>query len=455
MKQIRFLSQNMFSRSLSSLIVRGKQLTTSLVAASSICGLIASSLSLVAESQAQSLALLSPVESTASDRVGRSISAQGIWMAVGAPFTDLSQADVGAVYVYQVNTFGAVPQARLTASDASIGSNFGAAVSLSGNRIAIGAPGEDRGGLVDAGAVYIFRRVGTSWTEEAKLLPPTQLAGQRFGAAVALAGSHLFVGAPDESARTGAAYRFNVDSGTWLYADKSTPANPILTQRYGYALSTDGNWTSVGMLQNAPEGSDPGRVHMLLNMGASWSDAGTVSPASGFLDDRFGSSTSLWGDTLVVGSMGLSIGAPNNGGAYVFKLVGGTWTESQLLLPEQTQANQFAGHAVAVNQKLSPDTIYIGAPYHDNILADTGAVFQFRRTGMTFAPLTTLRGSNEEASDHFGFSVSSSLWKGGTRIMVGAPQDNARGMNSGAAYISRGVLVALHRAIEACFPPGC
>lgn len=59
-------------------------------------------------------------------------------------------------------------QAKLTASDATTRDFFGDSVSISGNYCIVGAKGDDDNGS-GSGSVYIFRRDGTSWTEEAKL----------------------------------------------------------------------------------------------------------------------------------------------------------------------------------------------------------------------------------------------------------------------------------------------
>ncbi|MEM9490928.1 MAG: FG-GAP repeat protein, partial [Myxococcota bacterium] len=102
--------------------------------------------------------------------------------------------------------------------------SFGSAVALAGETLVVGASGDDRGGL-DAGAVHWFTRVGDGWMYQAALSPDDSLAGDRFGAAVALSadGATLLVGAPgrdldsDDRIRrdVGAVYEFSRGAEQW------------------------------------------------------------------------------------------------------------------------------------------------------------------------------------------------------------------------------------------------
>jgi hypothetical protein len=306
--------------------------------------------------------------------------------------------------------------------------------------------------------VYIFRRELSGWVEEAKLIAPQPVSGQRFGHAVALASSHLFISAPDENGQQGVVYRFSRSGSTWQFEQEFSPSGPVIGgQRFGYSLSTDGSWCAVGMLQNAPEGSAPGRVEMLLNMGSSWTSAQVVAAAAGSFDNRFGVSVSVKGSLLAVGALGLSDIAPNSGGAYLYALSGGTWNESQLLRPIIEQANQFAGHSVSLNQAqtLSAEVL-VGAPLNNGSTNDSGAVFVYRRISSTYyTPMTTLRGINEQSGDQFGFSTALGRVKGVSRLVVGAPLDDSTGLNGGVGYVSGGVAVAVREAFAACNPPSC
>jgi hypothetical protein len=385
---------------------------------------------------AQTLKMIAPIESAAFDRVGQSVSASGTRLAIGAPLSDGTFTDSGAVYIYESRNPDPVFDARLTAGDQSSASNFGFSVSVSGDFLAVGAPRETRGGLSQAGSAYLFQRTSSGWVQLAKLISPAAASLERFGHAVALMGNNLLVSAPGNSNQSGAVYRFAKISEVWTLQETWVAPIPTPGHNFGYSLALNNSWAAVGMLQNAPEGTSPGEVTLFLNMGGSWSVAQRISEAGAQLDDRFGVSLSLSGNSLLVGAMGLASGAINNGGAVVFELQAGLWTQTQVLTPAITQANQFAGQSVAH----TPNRIFFGAPYANGAAVAAGKVFAFRKVGPVYSSYATYQASAQEAQDLFGSSVAATTIGLQPLLLLGAPGDNARGSRSGVAYVLRSKL---------------
>ena len=67
-------------------------------------------------------------------------------------------------------------QAELSASDAAPGDDFGDSVALSGDTALVGDRNKTVGGQADIGAVYVFTRSGTSWSQQAELTDPDAAA---------------------------------------------------------------------------------------------------------------------------------------------------------------------------------------------------------------------------------------------------------------------------------------
>ena len=88
----------------------------------------------------------------------------------------------------QINEF------KITASDGADFDEFGYSVSISGDYAVVGAFADDDNGS-SSGSAYIFKRTGTSWTQEAKLLPSDGAAGDEFGLFVSISGDYAVVGA--------------------------------------------------------------------------------------------------------------------------------------------------------------------------------------------------------------------------------------------------------------------
>jgi trimeric autotransporter adhesin len=181
------------------------------------------------------------------------------------------------------------------------------------------------------------------------------------------------------------------------------------------------------------------------------------------VDDYFGDSVALSGDTLAVGASGEGSAAQGVGGdqanntasdsgaVYVFQRSGTTWLQEAYLKASNTGAGDLFGTSVA----LSGDTLAVGAfredsgargvggDQDDNSASDSGAVYVFRRSGTVWQQEAYIKASNTGADDYFGYSVALS----GDTLAVGAPYEDsaAQGVggdqtdntasDSGAVYI--------------------
>lgn len=101
--------------------------------------------------------------------------------------------DTGSAYIFGAGYFEI---AKLTASDASARNRFGSTVAISGDRVVVGARGDDSSDVYirgkNSGNAYIF---GTNGDEIAKLTAGDALAESMFGSGVAISGDHIVVGA--------------------------------------------------------------------------------------------------------------------------------------------------------------------------------------------------------------------------------------------------------------------
>lgn len=87
-----------------------------------------------------------------------------------------------------------ISEFNITASDGAVDDIFGWSISISGDYAIVGALGDDDNGD-NSGSAYLFKRTGTSWAQEAKLLPSDGAAEDRFGSSVSISGDYAVVGA--------------------------------------------------------------------------------------------------------------------------------------------------------------------------------------------------------------------------------------------------------------------
>jgi len=364
-------------------------------------------------------------------RFGNAVALDGDTLVVGAlqenipPTSGGADVDeVGAVYVFVRTGDVWTQQARLippVVTDQSFLLHFGRAVALSGNTLAIGAPGDDSSskgvggnpadlGAGESGAVYVYVRSGTTWTQQAYVKASNTGIGDEFGTAVALSGDLLAVGAPlEDSAASG------VNAGD--------PANDDA--------------------QNA------GAVYVLHRVGTAWAQEAYLKPSTTRAGDNFGAAVALFAGTLAVGAPGESSAARNIGGAegdtsapgagaaYVFLRSGIGWSQEAYVKASNTAAGDQFGGAVA----LSTDTLAVGAIYETGtgkgVDADpqmrtttfTGAAYVYHRSP-TWMPQAYLKAEHPTGLGCFGQSLALS----GDLLAVGAIFDGP-GLGPGAAAL--------------------
>ncbi len=162
-------------------------------------------------------AKLTASDAATGDRFGRSVSMShpGNRVIVGALYDDHIGADAGSAYIFDYDGTTWTETVKLTASDAAGGELFGQGVSISGagDRVSVGARTDDDGGS-DSGSAYIFDFDGVNWTEIAKLTASDAASGDQFGWYVSLSDTgRVVVGAPfndDGESDSGSAYIYDI-----------------------------------------------------------------------------------------------------------------------------------------------------------------------------------------------------------------------------------------------------
>lgn len=309
--------------------------------------------------------------------------------------------------------------------------SFGASVGLSGDTVVVGAPNE-RSFTTGEGAVFVFRRVGTTWTEEAKLGPTGRWSWENFGSSVAVHGDRVLVGVADDytvGASAGAAYMFSRSGTTWSLDLKVIPSSLAAGDLFGTSVALSANRAVVGAPgEDNPKGNDAGAAWVFEQTGTAWSAQKLTAAGSGN-GSGVGSAVAIDGDTLVIGAADWDGGAGASAGAAIaFEHSGATWTETATLLASDAAAGDEFGRSAS----LSGDGALIGAPLRDEPAGvDAGAAYLFTRTGTSWTEAEKLTASDGATQDGYGSSVGLS----GTRPVVGAPYtDQTFAPDSGSAY---------------------
>ncbi|MBO1320336.1 LamG-like jellyroll fold domain-containing protein [Acanthopleuribacter pedis] len=394
-------------------------------------------------------------------------------------------------------------QKKIMASDGMPGEKFGASVSLSENTMVVGAPLKGKNANdVGYGGAYIFERDfggSENWGEVATLIAPDGANFDQFGRSVSMCGNTLVVGAPgnvNSGTRTGSVYIFerqNPSTESWELTIKITSSDGVDGDLFGYALSIDGHTLVVGAIGNDAFGDSAGSAYIFeRNYGGegNWGEVKKIIGSNSTNGSSFGVSTSISGDTLVVGANDEFGLGTRNGVAYVFERNEGganNWGQVSRLLdstPSTLDGGEF-GKSVSI----SGDMVVVSNPTEHFGNEGSGSVFIFERdqgginnwgqirkltpvnglvnTYGNFGASVALDGDALVASDfvhakvpiferHFGgadnwgthahfiasdsepinygqFGISLAI--SGNTVAVGARHDNDNGENSGSVYL--------------------
>ncbi len=369
------------------------------------------------------------------DRFGYSVAISGDTLVVGAYQDDVTATDQGSAYVF-VRTPGTTTwtqQAKLVASDAGIGDQFGVSVTITGDSVIVGSHSDDVGANINQGSAYVFARApgGVTWTQQAKVTASDGATNDFFGNAVAISGDTLLIGAytDDNGANTdqGSAYVFVRSGAAWAQQAKLTASDGASSDGFGYSVAVSGDTALIGSFQDdVPAGGNAGSAYVFSRTGATWSQQAQLTASDGAASDFFGNAVAIDGNTALVGAYQDDTGAnANQGAAYAYTRSGTTWTQqAKLTSPDGTASDNF-GSGVA----LTGDTAVIGVN-NDDVGANSnqGSAWVFSRIGSTWiGPDLTLLASDGAAGDAFGYSVSIN----GETALVGTPFATAQG----AAYV--------------------
>jgi hypothetical protein len=133
-------------------------------------------------------------DGTPGARLGEAVSIRGSTAVVGA----WRDGGTGSAYVFRNDGIGWHEEAKLKASDASRGDNFGFAVAVDSGTALVGA--RFGGFLADSGAAYFFRDTGSTWAESEKVAAPIGMSNDFFGASLAVSGRRALVSARNAGA---------------------------------------------------------------------------------------------------------------------------------------------------------------------------------------------------------------------------------------------------------------
>lgn len=267
-----------------------------------------------------------------------------------------------------------------------------------------------------AGAAYVFTRTGTTWSQQAYLKSPTPKANDFFGAKVSISGDTIAVSAyetatprsnyDDNRSDTtiGTVYLFKRTGNTWSQqASLKIPNKTVLTW-FGHSIALENDTLVVGgydKTDNTPNTDGNSSVFIFIRNGNTWSQQAQLKASNSHRGDGFGNSIAISGNRIVIGApyrLSDETNRPDSersvfGAAYIFTRTGTTWSEKHYFRGSNTGWGDLFGDNVAIDG----DYIIVGAPQEDgngldpynNSVFNAGAAYAF-----FLSPTIALSGKN-------------------------------------------------------------
>lgn len=314
--------------------------------------------------------LITASDKAANDQFGTGValSADGLRLAVGArQRVSGGLANSGAVYHYTRATLSSawVQESILTAADKVVNDYFGQSVVFdsTATRMAVGAFGKDPGGISSAGAVYIYTRSGSVWTQETILTASDKAIGDSLGVSITMTsnGDRIAVGAQGRDTgglvNSGAVYHYTRTGVTWTQESVLTALDKETEGLYGggVALTGDGTYLAVSAHGMTISGvAKAGKLYFYTRSGSVWTQVGTLLPSVPQSSGYFGNGITLSpdGTKLLIGSHGQHIDNITNAGyitAYVKN--NGNWIECGTV----TASDRDMGDGFGTRIDITPD----------------------------------------------------------------------------------------------------
>jgi hypothetical protein len=326
-----------------------------------------------------------PAPPAPSGGLGSSVAMNGPWVVVGSGIEDTDLSDRLPLHVFKQNAVGWdlegtfdlpvspsfvamnsawivassdrdnvahlfhrdgvswVPAGELQGPSVESCARYGMPVAIDDNVIALGKGFCQSGPGQEPELVYVFRYDGSQWTEEARLSAPGGTGRVSFGAALAIDGGRILVGAPAVNGNgLNAVFVYRRGPKTWEYESTLLPSDGDPNFAFGRAVALDGDVAVVG----ATLADDVGAAYVFRSSGTSWVQEAKL-PGNAIYG-RFGWSVSFARNVLVAGGV-------NKSSAQVFRRFEGQWVLDTELI---SGSFDYFGYAVHTDGSL----VMIGAP---------------------------------------------------------------------------------------------
>lgn len=370
-------------------------------------------------------------------RFGAAIAIDGDVLAIADTDEAFGASDAGAVHLFRRAESGAwLPDGTVSADPLAETQRFGSSLALSKSTLMVGVDNDGPGLLADPpGRVVVFEH-GDGWNAQQVLTPSAGADGDHFGASIAIEGDLCVIGAPRADVPTadaGAAYVFERIGGLWVETDQLLNPSVVSFDHFGASVDISGETIIVGAPDDDGQGESSGTATIFRRDDGQWVVESHLSNAFGGPNEQFGAAVAIDGDRAVVGVPGYVLIPPSEGRGRICvyrRTDDGTWVKILCTLPTYDNPGAQFGISVAIEG----DIIAVGSPGSSAPGSDGVAqVYELGGSGWQTISITGSSGAPELAATG---AVGSAVALDGPRLMVADPlADQVDDLDGGAVFL--------------------
>ena len=366
-------------------------------------------------------------------RFGFSVAVNNGFIAVGSPGTLIDVENRGTVYIYRDSLGIWVEHAQLAADDPLPFDLFGHSLSSYKNQLLVGSQGDSAYNRL-SGAAYLFERIDGVYQQTAIFRSPALVPKDQFGCSVALSESLCVIGAPADGGllpASGSVYVYKPNptvAGAWQFDAKLFPSDGKYFNHFGAAVAVSGKRIIIGAPYATSPQKNAGDAYVFEKRNGKWKQSAKLSPSDGNFRNMFGSAVAIDGDFAAVGAYRDDVGDFDTGSVYVYRFADNQWLQDAKLVAADADSGDFFGYSIS----LYKNYLVVGAPGDNGNGADAGSVYAFLRDEQGWSQKTKKSANDQAFKDKFGTAVA----VGKDITVVGAPHKKVKDqVSQGAAYV--------------------
>jgi len=355
----------------------------------------------------------------------------GDYVVVGTLGDEQNGSQSGAAYFFERCGSEWTQIQKIVPDDNEAIDRFGRGAAIWGDYAIVGAPYDDDMGE-KSGSAYIYHLEDGLWHLQEKIIAPDGSPSDWFGWTVSIWEDYVLVGSQNdfvESSFNGSAFIFKRDGTDWVFQNKLVAPDPGTFDLFGLSLDIRDGLAIVGAQENDDNGLESGSAYIYkLEGDTSWNYQAKLLPSDGMAGDGFGGSVNISEGRALVGSPYKNVNLNDDGAVYIFRNQGDSvWTEDSFIVsPENILAENFGLSVDADDEK-----VIVGTARGFGISEETGSAHLFSEVDGNFNYEMKLYADDGEHADFFSIVVGVD----DNTLICGAQGDDSNGGNAGSAYM--------------------